>query len=80
MILRKLAADGVRRIELFAEADNLRALRFYEKHGFAREGVFRGAFRRAVIGDANPELCNCYQAVRDDVGEEMRPAWAWMAR
>jgi DNA adenine methylase len=27
----------------------------------------RQAFRRAVIGDANPELCNCYQAVRDDV-------------
>ncbi len=27
----------------------------------------RRAFRRAVIGDANPELCNCYQAVRDDV-------------
>ena len=27
----------------------------------------RGRFRRAVLADANPELVNCYQAVRDDV-------------
>ena len=27
----------------------------------------RGAFRRAVLADANPELVNCYQAIRDDV-------------
>src|SRR6185503_9720956 len=24
-------------------------------------------FRRAVLADANPELVNCYQAIRDDV-------------
>lgn len=39
-------ARGVRRIELLVEADNPRGVRFYEKHGFVREGVFRGAFRR----------------------------------
>jgi len=26
-----------------------------------------GRFRRAVLADANPELVNCYQAIRDDV-------------
>jgi RimJ/RimL family protein N-acetyltransferase len=41
---------GVRRIELFVEADNRRAIRFYERQGFVREGVLRGSFRRR--GDA----------------------------
>jgi len=27
----------------------------------------RGRFRRAVLADANPELVNCYRAIRDDV-------------
>ena len=38
---------GVRRLELLVEADNPRAIRFYERNGFVREGVLRGAFRRA---------------------------------
>jgi len=38
---------GVRRVELLAEADNLRGLAFYRKMGFAEEGVQRRAYRRA---------------------------------
>jgi ribosomal protein S18 acetylase RimI-like enzyme len=38
---------GLRRLELLVEVDNPRAIRFYERHGFEREGTFRGAFRRA---------------------------------
>ncbi|WP_225781703.1 GNAT family N-acetyltransferase [Xenophilus sp. Marseille-Q4582] len=45
--LLHLRADGIRRVELYAEADNARALRFYEKMGFVREGLLRGFYRRA---------------------------------
>ncbi|MDA7414923.1 GNAT family N-acetyltransferase [Xenophilus arseniciresistens] len=45
--LLHLRADGVRRVELYAEADNPRALRFYERLGFVREGLLRGFYRRA---------------------------------
>jgi putative acetyltransferase len=38
---------GVRRLELCVEVDNPRAIHFYEKHGFVREGIFRSAWRRA---------------------------------
>lgn len=38
---------GVRRLELLVEVDNPRAIRFYEKHGFVKEGVLRAAVRRA---------------------------------
>jgi putative acetyltransferase len=38
---------GARRLELLVETDNPRAIRFYEKHGFVREGILHGAFRRA---------------------------------
>jgi hypothetical protein len=38
---------GARRVELRVEADNARAIRFYENAGFAREGVLGGALRRA---------------------------------
>jgi len=40
-------ARGVRRLELLVEVDNPRAIRFYERHGFVKEGVLRGAVRRA---------------------------------
>jgi putative acetyltransferase len=40
-------SQGVRRLELLVETDNPRAIRFYEKHGFVREGILRGAVRRA---------------------------------
>jgi putative acetyltransferase len=45
-IVAGLPARGIRRLELLVEADNARAIRFYEKHRFVREGVLRGAFRR----------------------------------
>ena len=45
--LLHLRADGIRRVELYAEADNARALRFYERMGFVREGLLRGFYRRA---------------------------------
>lgn len=45
--LLHLRADGIRRVELYAESDNARALRFYEKLGFVQEGRLRGFYRRA---------------------------------
>lgn len=45
---------GVWRIELSVMADNARALRFYEAHGFQREGVKRSAL--VVDGEAVDEL------------------------
>ncbi|RYF78541.1 MAG: GNAT family N-acetyltransferase [Comamonadaceae bacterium] len=45
--LLHLRADGIRRVELYAESDNARALRFYERLGFVREGLLRGFYRRA---------------------------------
>ena len=48
--IRELQAAGVLRIELCAEADNLQAIRFYEKLGFVHEGTLRGFYKRA--GDA----------------------------
>lgn len=45
--LLHLRADGIRRVELYAESDNARALRFYEKLGFQQEGRLRGFYRRA---------------------------------
>jgi len=50
--IAQLRAEGVTRVELMAEADNPRGLRFYEKLGFVREGVMRAAYHRA--GDAQP--------------------------
>jgi RimJ/RimL family protein N-acetyltransferase len=47
---------GVRRLQLLAETDNPRALRFYEKHGFVREGILRGAFRRAADSEDGDEV------------------------
>ena len=42
-----LRADHIRRVELYAESDNARALRFYAKLGFVEEGRLRGFYRRA---------------------------------
>lgn len=47
-----LETEGVTRVELLAEADNMRGLRFYEKMGFEVEGVQRKAYQRG--GDAEP--------------------------
>lgn len=43
----RLRAEGVRRVELYAEADNSRALRFYAKLGFVHEGTLRQFYKRA---------------------------------
>ena len=45
--LERLRHDGIRRVELYAESDNARALRFYRKLGFVHEGTLRGFYRRA---------------------------------
>lgn len=45
--IERLTADGVKRIELYAESDNAQALRFYSKLGFAHEGTLRQFYKRA---------------------------------
>jgi len=42
-----LRADGVRRVELYAESDNAQALRFYQRLGFVHEGTLRDFYKRA---------------------------------
>lgn len=46
-IVERLQQQGIRRLELLVEVDNVRAIRFYEKCSFTSEGVLRKAFRRA---------------------------------
>jgi len=43
----KLAASGIRRVELTVEADNPRAIAFYERFGFVHEGTQRAAYKRS---------------------------------
>lgn len=45
--IQRLQAEGIRRIELFAESDNVQALRFYQKLGFVHEGTLRGFYKRS---------------------------------
>jgi len=45
--LRHLRAEGIRRVELFAESDNALALAFYERLGFVHEGTLRDFYKRA---------------------------------
>ncbi|MBS0450671.1 MAG: GNAT family N-acetyltransferase [Proteobacteria bacterium] len=45
--LDKIRAEGTHRIELMAEADNERGLRFYRKLGFVEEGRLRDFYKRA---------------------------------
>lgn len=45
--IERLKADGVKRIELYAESDNAQALRFYGKLGFVHEGTLRQFYKRA---------------------------------
>ncbi|MGR4871529.1 GNAT family N-acetyltransferase [Variovorax sp. LARHSF232] len=49
--IARLKAEGARRVELYAEADNARGLRFYQKLGFVEEGRLREFYKRA--GDAH---------------------------
>lgn len=46
-VVETLKADGVLRVELMLEADNPRALKFYQKLGFEHEGTLRAAYKRA---------------------------------
>lgn len=45
--LTRLRSAGVTRVELTVEADNPRAIAFYERLGFAHEGTQRAAYKRA---------------------------------
>ena len=45
--LDRLAASGIRRVELSVEADNPRAIAFYQRFGFVHEGTQRAAYKRA---------------------------------
>ena len=45
--LRMLQADGARRVELTVESDNPKAIAFYERLGFQREGTLRQFYKRA---------------------------------
>jgi RimJ/RimL family protein N-acetyltransferase len=45
--ISRLHAEGVTRIELTLEEDNVRALKFYTKLGFELEGTMRSAYKRA---------------------------------
>jgi putative acetyltransferase len=49
--IAKLQQAGVTRIELTVEADNPRAIAFYERLGFEHEGTMRAAYKRATDQD-----------------------------
>lgn len=49
--IARLKAEGVKRIELYAESDNAPGLRFYEKLGFEYEGTLRKFYKRAGEAD-----------------------------
>lgn len=49
--IRHFRADGIRRVELYAESDNAQALAFYQRLGFVHEGTLRDFYKRA--GDAH---------------------------
>lgn len=46
-MLRELKGRGILRVELLVEADNLRAIAFYEQLGFEHEGRMRCAYKRS---------------------------------
>jgi putative acetyltransferase len=45
-LFKKLRDDGISRIELYVESDNLNAQHFYKKLGFQLEGVLKDYFKR----------------------------------
>ncbi|OWQ91859.1 GNAT family N-acetyltransferase [Roseateles aquatilis] len=45
--IRHFRADGIRRVELYAESDNSQALAFYQRLGFVHEGTLRDFYKRA---------------------------------
>ncbi len=54
--LTRLRSAGVTRVELTVEADNPRAIAFYERLGFIHEGTQRAAYKRASDEDYVDEL------------------------
>jgi putative acetyltransferase len=46
--ISQLQAEGVSRIELTLEEDNVRAFKFYRKLGFELEGTMRSAYKRST--------------------------------
>ena len=55
-ILTALREKGFKRIDLWAEADNLRALKFYEKMGFHQDARIPRYFKRANDNDYVDEI------------------------
>lgn len=45
--IARLRYAGIKRVELTVEADNGRAIAFYERFGFVHEGTQRAAYKRA---------------------------------
>ncbi|KTD36804.1 GCN5-related N-acetyltransferase [Legionella nautarum] len=45
-LIEKIKLDGIKRIDLCAEADNPIALNFYKKLGFQLEGILKKYFKR----------------------------------
>ncbi len=46
-IIEMLKKDGIKRIDLMAEADNPKAIGFYQKMGFEIEGQLKNCYKRA---------------------------------
>lgn len=62
--IERLRRSGVTRVELTVEADNARAIAFYERLGFVHEGTQRAAYKRAA--DTNPVDELMYGLLLDD--------------
>ncbi|MFL9815073.1 GNAT family N-acetyltransferase [Stutzerimonas sp. VN223-3] len=54
--LSRLRNAGITRVELTVEADNPRAIAFYERFGFIHEGTQRAAYKRASDESCVDEL------------------------
>lgn len=46
-IISRLKEDGIRRVDLMAEVDNPKAIKFYQKLGFEKEGILKDCYKRA---------------------------------
>ncbi len=55
-LVELLTQEGLKRIELFVESDNPKAISLYKKLGFEKEGVLRAYFKREAQAAAVDEL------------------------
>jgi RimJ/RimL family protein N-acetyltransferase len=62
--ISRLWRAGITRVELTVEADNHRAIAFYERLGFVHEGTQRAAYKRASVTGYVDELM--YGLLRND--------------